>query len=357
MRDIWIIHEVKPARNGREEPTFEVQHCQVDGANWRTEEVMQWQEFVGSHKALSSFSMPDTLVYLGLPPSEKPDSHASQIWMAICDSPSRLAYADVHGMHMALIEQVESMGKDVIVCAWRGAGGQAQAGSLREVFNLISNAERQQIEKWHRKKSVTQTVVNTDWALRISLLLHGKEGWLKSRLSIGVLLIALATAGIHLALEGLRMQGQRLSLQHKQVVKELDKTKPSIEKSTDWEWFVQTLKLIQTGKQTQVANVQNTIGQSTRAHFLSPTGISVENLAVDWDAKGDMHIMLKTGVHKNQINGDKSSNRIPEDCKAGRQGWIVCSNSSNNPANNAATNETTHSFTKGINKLGDDNGE
>jgi hypothetical protein len=236
--------------------------------------------------------------------------------MAICDSPSSLLYATLQSIHLTLIEQVQSMGKDVIVCGLRKGSAQLTAHALGAVLTLVSQTERQEVEKWLRKKATNHTVVNVDWSLGLSLLVRGKENWLKSRLTTGALIVALTSGGIHLALEGLRTQGQRLSLQHKQMLNASEFNKRAIEKPIDWEWLARTLNEIG-HKNSPLKN---------QAHSLSLIKSDIEQLALYWETGGDMHTLIKTGDHKGTQKTERSGNRIPEGCKTGRQGWMACSN-------------------------------
>lgn len=309
MRDIWIITNERLDKQGSHDLVFEVHHQQLEGSSWRDGGVMPFQEFVGSHKALSSFSMPDTLVYLALPPNAKPDSHTAQSWVAISDSPSRLIYADMRGEHLTLIEQVQAMGKEVIVCCLRPSQPQAMQDTLKDIFTLVSQNEMREIEKWHFKKAASHTVVNTDWTLGALLTLNGKESWLKSRLTMSVLIVTVASAAIHLALESLRTQKQHLALQHSQVIKESERNNRVVGKTTDWKWLAQTLSSIQ---------------------LLNSKGTAAERLSLSWDATGTLQVMLKT---ENQDNSKKANSRaiqVPEGCKHARQGWMICTNNSPN---------------------------
>lgn len=295
MQDIWVIREVGQSSQLRPEQGFEVYHHQLDGSHWRNEGALPWKEFVGSQKALSSFAMPDTLIYMALPICESPEPHCPQTWMALSDSPSRLLYAAVRGVHFTLIEQVQSMGKEVVVFGLNKGQGEITANAFKEIFSLVSQSEKEEIEKWHRKKSATQTVVNQDWSLGLSLALLGDKAWLKSRLTIGVLVGMLISGLIHLALEGLREQSLRLATQHKQFLAQLETSKPAIQKPTDWAWLSHTLK-----------------------------GTEPERLAVTWDKGGTMQLMLKTEQQNNSRKAGNISKVVPNGCKPGRQGWMVC---------------------------------
>lgn len=316
MQDIWIIQETDQAERCNSEMGFEVHHHQLDGSNWRNEATLSWNEFVGSHKALSSFSMPDTLVYLAVPVLEAPEPCASQTWMAMNDSPSRLAYAEFKNVHNFLMEQVRSMGKEVIVFGLRDRQAEMTTRSFREVFSLVSEFERREIEKWHRKKSGTHTVVKQDWTLGFALALHGEERWLKSRLIAIVLIGSVASVLIHLALEGLREQTQRLSAEHKQVLAQLNQNKPSTQKPIEWSWFAQTLK----ASETSIASRPQQFEPQT------PPASGLERLAFTWSKEGNMQFMVKVPapVHSRKISS--ALKHYPEGCKSGRHEWLVCSN-------------------------------
>lgn len=311
MQDIWLIRELSPLTNAGSGPAFEVHHHQLDGSNWRSEGSLPWKEFVGSHKALSSFSMPDTLVYLALPCSDNPDRHTPEVWMALCNSPSRLVYAEAMGIHLTLIEQIQTMGKEVLVCALRAAHVEITANSFGEIFSLVTQSERIEIEKWHRKKAAVQTIVDCDWTLGLSLLLRGNGVWLKSRLITGLMLVAVGAALIHLALEGLRTQTQRLAGQHRQALAQLESSNPVSQKQINWTWLARTLKAVQANDQTQ--------------------SLTAEHLAITWDKSGAMQVLLQSESQSNSKGRGSPARLHQENCKQGRQGWVACANDQEHP--------------------------
>lgn len=279
---------------------------------------------MGSHRALSSFSMPDTVVYLAVSVLENPEPGASQFWMSMNESPSRLAYAAVQSVHMFLMEQIRSMGKEPIVIGLRDGHAEVTTGTFCDTFSLVSESERREIEKWHRKKSGTHTVVTPDWALGFALTLHGNGRWLKSRLVAVLLIASVASVLIHLALEALREQGQRLTAQHKQVLTQLDQKKPITQKQIDWAWFAQTLKARNSNLKSRDSQVDTPT--------LNPSGF--EHLVFTWSKEGDVQFMAKVATPIHSRNTSTVMKSKPEGCKSGRQEWLVCSNSGQDSLDN-----------------------
>lgn len=73
---------------------------------------MPFSEFSGSAVALSSFSLPDTQVYLNVFSSSNSQAlQISKFWVGIAEDPVRLIQADLEKQHHRVLQEVQNMGK------------------------------------------------------------------------------------------------------------------------------------------------------------------------------------------------------------------------------------------------------
>lgn len=137
--DTWVIHQEKALLFRKHEQM------------WHEESRISVAEFLGSSTALSSFSIPDTTVYLNL--DSKPENESvsgSLTWVGIKDSPLRLLKVMVTQTHQNQLKEMLSMGKKATVIATQfpekfDSATRMQQMNIREIEHL---------EKWvHEQKN------------------------------------------------------------------------------------------------------------------------------------------------------------------------------------------------------------
>lgn len=98
---------------------------------WQEELSVPYPEFAGSAVALSSFSMPDTQVYLNVSPctgsSADPDRDQ---WVGLATDPPRLIKAESQSLHQQMIGDLKKLGQKVTVICVQNPRHFAQATPL-----------------------------------------------------------------------------------------------------------------------------------------------------------------------------------------------------------------------------------
>lgn len=108
-----------------------------------------------------------------------------------------------------------------------------------------------------------------------------------------------------------------VSVEHKQVLAQLNQNKPSTQKPIDWSWFAQTLK----------ASDTSTTSRPQQLELQTPPASGLEHLAFTWSKEGNMQFMVKVPAPVHSRKNSSALKHHPEGCKSGRHEWLVCSNS------------------------------
>lgn len=110
--EVWVIHENQAILFRRHD-----QH-------WQKVQSTPFCEFLGSAAALSSFTLPDTVVYLNLTSSSSQAIHSGRsCWVGVAQDPLRLIEIEDAPLFTQHIRDIRSMGKSVrVVCAEHAHG-------------------------------------------------------------------------------------------------------------------------------------------------------------------------------------------------------------------------------------------
>mgnify|MGYP006140855489 FL=1 len=102
--DVWVI-----------EQNLAILFRQKD-QRWIEEQRLSYSEFSGSAIALSSFSLPDTLVYLNVFQNNIADSLWTELhWAGIAEDPQRMIETPATAFHQQVLTELRSMGKSIQV--------------------------------------------------------------------------------------------------------------------------------------------------------------------------------------------------------------------------------------------------
>lgn len=84
--------------------------------HWEEEHRLPYDEFSGSAIALSSFSLPDTLVYLNVFQNNVAGSLWTEcLWAGLAEDPQRIVETQATAFHQQVLTELRSMGKSVQV--------------------------------------------------------------------------------------------------------------------------------------------------------------------------------------------------------------------------------------------------
>lgn len=98
--EVWVVHDNQ---------ALLFRHSNTQ---WHQELALPFSDFLGSAAALSSFTLPDTIVYLNLKSQAKPEpSGLGQCWAGVAQNPLRLIQTEHNVQYAQQLQNIRAMGQ------------------------------------------------------------------------------------------------------------------------------------------------------------------------------------------------------------------------------------------------------
>lgn len=243
---------------------------------WQQELSTPFEEFLGSATALSSFTLPETSVFLSLDSIDRPEMNGlGRCWVGIEQDPPRLRQVACKPLHLEQITQIQAMGKS----AQAIFTSKPENFERATVLKLLEPVEHQHISQWLKTRKSGESASWCNVRLGTALWVKTERSYLHLRMvAITCTALALLAMNVH-AQQQLRQQAlqtrQLIASEHSKQVAKTD----SISLSP---WATQI----------------NKFGQGNRANL--------QALHIHWNSNGEVYSFAQL---------DRDRKRAPKGCK------------------------------------------
>lgn len=261
--EVWVIHGAQATLFRKREQT------------WEEEMHMPFAEFVGSAAALSSFTLPETRVYLNIGKADEPKQSASdRCWVGIEQDPLRLREVPYNPTHHEQLHDVTSMGKKaVVICTTKAANFERATEMM-----LLNPKEHQHLKQWLKNHKSEKGAV-----------------WCCLRLFAG-LWTTPETSYRNLRLVAIACTASAILLMNWNTQNHLTKQAAQIRQSISDEQSKPTQKTAKVSLTPWSAQI-NKFGQENRANL--------QALNIHWDSHGKVHSFAQL---------ERPRKRVPKGC-------------------------------------------
>lgn len=261
--EVWVIHGAQAKLFRKREQI------------WEEEMNMPFAEFVGSATALSSFTLPETRVYLNVGKAdEQKQSTSDRCWVGIEQDPLRLREVQYSPTHHEQLHDVKSMGKKALLICTTKAENFERATEVM----LLEQQEHQHLKQWLKNQKS-----------------GGKAVWCSLRL-FAALWTTPETSYRHLRLVAIACTASAILLMNWNTQDQLKQQAVQTRQSILDEQSKPTQKTVNVSLTPWSAQI-NKFGQENRANL--------QALSIHWDSHGEVHSFAQL---------ERPRKRVPKGC-------------------------------------------
>lgn len=271
--EMWVVHENQAL-------LFRQRDHQ-----WHQEMALPFNEFLGSAAALSSFTLPDTTVYLNLKIQATPEASGSEpCWVGVAQDPLRLIETQNDGHYRQQLQDIRAMGKVArVICT-----DKPQHFERGIEMMWVSTQEHHHLKHWVRMQKTGASKFSSHLQLCGAL-------WLKA-----------GSSHQHLRLATLACTAISLFAMHWHTGQQLEKQAHQIEKSI--------LK-----SQAKAANAPSKVSFELWAEQINKFGrdnrANLQSLSIHWNSQGDVYSFAVL---------DRDRKRVPKGCTLENPVQVQC---------------------------------
>lgn len=272
--EVWVIHENQALQFRQHEQ------------QWHQELAMPFTEFLGSAAALSSFTLPDTVVFLNLKTKQNLELIGlGRCWVGVAYDPLRLIEVRDHNQHAQQLQDIRAMGKIAKVIF----ADTPQHFERGIEMMLLYPQEHQHLETWLNAQKNGAKKFSSGLQLCSSLWLKAESSYQQVRMA-AIACTAFSIFAMHWN------TGQQLEQQVQQIEKTIQQTKAKAAAEPVTVSFEPWAEQI------------NKFGKVNRANL--------QSLNIHWNQNGDVYSYAVL---------DRDRKRVPKGCTLESPVRVQCS--------------------------------